>query len=210
MAPCVHFQGICTMASLLPFLLFAFVASITPGPTNILVLSHSSRQGLLATLPIIFGACAAAALIVLVVGLGAGETLLRFPRVQQAMAWGGVLWLSWLAWQIFRSAPPSLNPTEQQEQGLSVLGAATLQLVNPKVWMMAMAVVSVFVGGGDQTLQLLVLSLAFLLVSLPCMTLWALLGVGSRRLIGSPQAFRRMNAVLASLLLLSAWLTVLA
>lgn len=35
------------MASLLPFLLFAFVASITPGPTNILVLSHSSRQGLL-------------------------------------------------------------------------------------------------------------------------------------------------------------------
>ena len=210
MAPCVHFQGICTMASLLPFLLFAFVASITPGPTNILVLSHSSRQGLLATLPIIFGACAAAALIVLVVGLGAGETLLRFPRVQQAMAWGGVLWLSWLAWQIFRSAPPSLNPTEQQEQGLSVLGAATLQLVNPKVWMMAMAVVSVFVGGGDKTLQLLVLSLAFLLVSLPCMTLWALLGVGSRRLIGSPQAFRRMNAVLASLLLLSAWLTVLA
>jgi threonine/homoserine/homoserine lactone efflux protein len=197
------------MASLLPFLLFAFVASITPGPTNILVLSHSSRQGLLATLPIIFGACAAAALIVLVVGLGAGETLLRFPRVQQAMAWAGVLWLSWLAWQIFRSAPPSLDPAERQEQGLSVFGAAMLQLVNPKVWMMAMAVVSVFLGGGDKTLRLMVLSLAFLLVSLPCMTLWALLGVGSRRLIGSAQAFKRMNAVLAFLLLVSAWLTVL-
>jgi threonine/homoserine/homoserine lactone efflux protein len=197
------------MASLLPFLLFAFVASITPGPTNILVLSHSSRQGLLATLPIIFGACAAAALIVLVVGLGAGETLLRFPRVQQAMAWAGVLWLSWLAWQIFRSAPPSLDPAEPQEQGLSVFGAAMLQLVNPKVWMMAMAVVSVFLGGGDKTLRLMVLSLAFLLVSLPCMTLWALLGVSSRRLIGSAQAFKRMNAVLAFLLLVSAWLTVL-
>ncbi|WP_434710616.1 LysE family translocator [Pseudomonas sp. R1-1] len=197
------------MASLLPFLLFAFVASITPGPTNILVLSHSSRQGLLATLPIIFGACTAAALIVLMVGLGAGETLLRYPLVQHAMAWGGVLWLSWLAWQIFRSPPPSLDPAQQQDSGLSVFGAALLQLVNPKVWMMAVAVVSVFVGGGDKTLRLLVLSLAFLLVSLPCMTLWALLGVGSRRLIGSPQAFKRMNAVLALLLLLSAWLTIL-
>lgn len=196
------------MASLLPFLLFAFVASITPGPTNILVLSHSSRRGLIATLPIIFGACAAAALIVLVVGLGAGETLLRFPRVQQAMAWAGVLWLSWLAWQIFRSPPPSLDP-KSQEQSLSVFGAALLQLVNPKVWMMAVAVVSVFVGGGDKTLRLLVLSLAFLLVSLPCMTLWALLGVGSARLLSSPQAFKRMNAALALLLLLSAWLTVL-
>ena len=196
------------MASLLPFLLFAFVASITPGPTNILVLSHSSRRGLIATLPIIFGACAAAALIVLVVGLGAGETLLRFPRVQQAMAWAGVLWLSWLAWQIFRSPPPSLDP-KSQEQSLSVFGAALLQLVNPKVWMMAVAVVSVFVGGGDKTLRLLVLSLAFLLVSLPCMTFWALLGVGSARLMGSPKAFKRMNAALALLLLLSAWLTVL-
>ncbi|MGX9864687.1 LysE family translocator [Pseudomonas moraviensis] len=197
------------MASLLPFLLFAFVASITPGPTNILVLSHSSRRGLIATLPIIFGACGAAAVIVLVVGLGAGETLLRFPRVQQAMAWAGVLWLSWLAWQIFRSPPPSLDPNAPQEQGLSVFGAALLQLVNPKVWMMAVAVVSVFVGGGDKTLRLLVLSVAFLLVSLPCMTLWALLGVGSARLLGSPQAFKRMNAALAFLLLLSAWLTVL-
>ncbi|UEB98049.1 LysE family translocator [Pseudomonas sp. HN2] len=197
------------MASLLPFLLFAFVASITPGPTNILVLSHSSRRGLIATLPIIFGACGAAALIVLVVGLGAGETLLRFPRVQQAMAWAGVLWLSWLAWQIFRSPPPSLDPNAPQEQGLSVFGAALLQLVNPKVWMMAVAVVSVFVGGGDKTLRLLVLSLAFLLVSLPCMTLWALLGVGSARLLGSPQAFKRMNAALAFILLLSAWLAVL-
>ncbi|MCW0921070.1 LysE family translocator [Pseudomonas sp. RG1] len=197
------------MASLLPFLLFAFVASITPGPTNILVLSHSSRRGLIATLPIIFGACAAAALIVLVVGLGAGETLLRFPRVQQAMAWAGVLWLSWLAWQIFRCPPPSLDPKSAQEQGLSVFGAALLQLVNPKVWMMAVAVVSVFVGGGDKTLRLLVLSLAFLLVSLPCMTLWALLGVGSARLLSTPQAFKRMNAALALLLLLSAWLAVL-
>ncbi|EJN31623.1 LysE family translocator [Pseudomonas sp. GM80] len=198
------------MASLLPFLLFAFVASITPGPTNILVLSHSSRQGLFATLPIIFAACAAAALIVLVVGLGAGETLLRFPRVQQAMAWGGMLWLSWLAWQIFRSAPPSLDSTDAPDQGISAMGAALLQLVNPKVWMMAVAVVSVFVGGGDKTLWLLVLSLAFLLVSLPCMTFWALLGVGSARLFGTPQAFKRMNTALALLLLLSAWLTVLA
>ncbi len=49
------------MDQLLPFALFAFVASITPGPTNILVLSHSSRFGLATTVPIILGACAAAA-----------------------------------------------------------------------------------------------------------------------------------------------------
>ena len=41
------------------------------------------------------------------------------------------------------------------------------------------------------------------------MTLWALLGVGSARAFGSPQAFKRMNTALACLLLVSAWLTVL-
>ncbi|MFH6564586.1 MULTISPECIES: LysE family translocator [Pseudomonas] len=198
------------MESLLPFLLFAFVASITPGPTNILVLSHSSRWGLGATLPIIFGACLAATLIVLAVGLGMGETLLQFPRVQKVIAWAGVLWLSWLAWQIFKSAPPTLDSPSSREDGLSVLGAATLQLVNPKVWMMAVAVVSVFAGGSDNTMRLMVLSLLFLLVSVLCMTLWALLGAGSARAFGSPQAFKRMNHALAFLLLVSAWLTVLA
>ncbi|MDD1139720.1 LysE family translocator [Pseudomonas sp. TNT2022 ID233] len=197
------------MESLLPFLLFSFVASITPGPTNILVMSHSSRRGLTATVPIIFGACVSAALVVLVVGLGVGETLLRYPRVQQAMAWAGVLWLSWLAWQIFRSTPPSLDSATTADGGFSVFGAAGLQLINPKVWMMAVAVVSVFAGGSEDTARMALLSLAFLLVSLPCMTAWALLGVGSARFFGSPRAFRRMNAGLAFLLLLSAWLTVL-
>lgn len=197
------------MESLLPFLLFSFVASITPGPTNILVMSHSSRRGLTATLPIIFGACVSAALVVLVVGLGVGETLLRYPRVQQAMAWAGVLWLSWLAWQIFRSTPPSLESSTSNDDGFNVFGAAGLQLINPKVWMMAVAVVSVFGGNGDESARMLLLAFVFLLVCLPCMTAWALLGVGSARFFGSPRALRRMNAGLAVLLLMSAWLTVL-
>ena len=197
------------MESLLPFLLFSFVASITPGPTNILVMSHSSRRGLTATVPIIFGACVSAALVVLVVGLGVGETLLRYPRVQQAMAWAGVLWLSWLAWQIFRSTPPSLESSTSSDDGFNVFGAAGLQLINPKVWMMAVAVVSVFGGNGDDSARMLLLSAVFLMVCLPCMTAWALLGVGSARFFGSPRALRRMNTGLAFLLLLSAWLTVL-
>lgn len=75
--------------------------------------------------------------------------------------------------------------------------------------MMAVAVVSVFAGGSEDSARMALLSLAFLLVSLPCMTAWALLGVGSARFFGSPRAFRRMNAGLAFLLLLSAWLAVL-
>lgn len=123
--------------TLLPFLLFAFVASITPGPTNILVLSNSARYG-------------------------------------------------WM-------------------------GAASLQLVNPKTWMMALAVVSVFAGGGEhRAVQVVYLSLVFFLVSLPCLAVWALLGAGSSRWLRSPRAMQRFNCCMDLLLLGSAWLSVLA
>ncbi|HHW2043900.1 LysE family transporter, partial [Pseudomonas aeruginosa] len=92
------------MQSLVPFLLFAVVASITPGPTNILVLSNSQRHGLAAAWPIVLGACAAVAALILLLGLGLGELLRRHPLLQQGLAWLGVGWLSYLAWSLFRSA----------------------------------------------------------------------------------------------------------
>ncbi|ERO60417.1 hypothetical protein P308_14095 [Pseudomonas piscis] len=63
------------LTSLLPFVMFAIVASITPGPTNLLVLSNSARYGLRAALPIIFGAGGAAAGMVWLVGGGLGDKL---------------------------------------------------------------------------------------------------------------------------------------
>lgn len=193
--------------TLMPFLLFAFVASITPGPTNILVLSNSARYGLAAAVPIIFGACASAATIVLLVGSGAGSSLTALPAVQTAMQWIGVAWLSYLSWQIF-SAPAEAVTTRDADARLGLAGAASLQLINPKTWMMALAVVSVFAGGGEQRLvHVMYLSLAFFLISLPCLGVWALLGAGSTRWLRSPRAMQRFNRCMALLLLGSAWLS---
>lgn len=128
--------------SLLPFILFALVSSISPGPTNLLILAHGARRGLRASLAPIVAACGAAAAIVLLVGLGLGELLLRYPLAQQLMSWAGVLWLSSLAWKMLRSAAAPLHAATAQ--GFSALSAASLQVVNPKVWLMAVAVVGVF------------------------------------------------------------------
>ena len=195
--------------TLLPFLLFAFVAAITPGPTNILVLSNSARYGLSAAIPIILGAGASAATLVLVVGTGVGSSLTAMPGVQIAMQWMGVAWLSYLAWQIF--SDPAVDVTAQDTGArLGLVGAASLQLINPKTWMMALAVVSVFAGGGEHRLiHVVYLSLAFFLISLPCLGVWALLGAGSTRWLRSPGAMQRFNRCMALLLLVSAWLSVL-
>ncbi|HEY0286966.1 MAG TPA: LysE family translocator [Pseudomonas sp.] len=197
------------MQPFLPFILFAFVASITPGPTNILVLAHSSRYGLIATLPIVLSACGGAALLVLLVGTGLGDVLARHGQIQTLMAWAGIAWLTWLAWQIFSAPAEAINP-DQPPKGprLGPFGAAGLQLVNPKTWMMALAVVSVFAGTDiDRMMKVMWLSLAFFLISIPCMTVWAYLGVSAARFCRSAISMKRFNQVMAVLLLLSTWLT---
>ncbi len=194
------------MSQLLPFMLFAFVASITPGPTNILVLSNSSRFGLGAAVPIILGACSAAALIVLLVGLGAGEWLLRHPQLQQLMSWLGLAWLLYLAWQIARSPAEPVEAAAAPRR-LGVLGAAGLQLVNPKVWMMALAVVGVFSGAAADAGRYAIHALLFFLIALPCLTAWALLGAGAAKLLHSATHLRRFNYAMALLLVVSALLS---
>ncbi|MGY4527876.1 LysE family translocator [Pseudomonas sp. TE21394] len=191
--------------SLLPFILFALVSSISPGPTNLLILAHGARAGLRASLAPIVAACGAAAVIVLMVGLGLGELLLRHPLAQQLMSGAGVLWLSWLAWKMLRSAAAPLQAATGQ--GLSAFSAAALQVVNPKVWLMAVAVVGVF---ASPSLPVWRLALVFWLIALPCMAAWALLGAGSAHWLQAPQRLRLFNQVLAGVLLLSAWAAVLA
>ncbi|WEL57405.1 LysE family translocator [Pseudomonas kermanshahensis] len=190
--------------TLLPFILFALVASISPGPTNLLILAHGARQGLRASVAPILAGCGAAAAVVLLVGLGLGELLLRHPLAQQLMSWAGVLWLSWLAWRILRSAGQPLDVNA--DKPFDALSAASLQVVNPKVWMMAVAVIGVFAAPALPVWQL---ALVFLLIALPCMTAWALLGVGSARWLQVPARLLWFNRGLAVVLLVSAWATLL-
>lgn len=191
--------------SLLPFMLFALVASISPGPTNLLILAHGAQHGLRASLAPIVSACAAAAGIVWLVGLGLGEVLLRHPLAQHVMSGAGALWLSLLAWQLFRAAGEPVRASTTRRFGAG--SAASLQLVNPKVWLMAVAVIGVFAAPQWPVWQL---ALVFLLVALPCMGAWALLGVGSARWLGAAPQWRRFNQLLALVLLVSAWSALLS
>lgn len=195
--------------SLIPFLLFAFVASITPGPTNILVLTNSQHFGVKNTVPAILGGCIAASAIVLVSGAGAGEVLRQYPLIRQIMSWAGVLWLSWMSWQLFRA--PAARLSSEHRIRFTAQAAALLQIVNPKTWMMALAVVSLFAPAGDHALRdIALMALWFLLISIVCLMCWAWLGKAVNRIFRTTVAMVRFQRLMALCLLVSAWAGVLA
>jgi threonine/homoserine/homoserine lactone efflux protein len=201
-----------SLPSLLPFVLFAFVASITPGPTNILVLSSSARFGVRATLPIILGACSGAALLLLLVGFGSGETIMRHVVLRNFLQWVGTFWLTCLAWKIYRapvegivassSGYPSNHPGWRE--------GAALQVINPKSWMVALSVVSVFNQNASVPLvNTLLLSSLFFIVALPCLIFWAAIGSGTATFLQTPGSIRRFNTLMALMLMAAAWIGLL-
>jgi len=192
----------------LPFILFASVASITPGPTNLLILGSAARFGLSIAAAIAMGASLGASLMLLVVGLGLGELLARAPLLQTAMTWAGAAWISWMACKLMRAEAAGLDERRvDQRQGF--IQGAGLQLINPKTWLMTVSVTAIFLDGQASFGAVVGYAALFLLVSTPCLLAWGLLGTGGARLLRQPARLLLFNRCMALLLLASVWLPIL-
>src|SRR5690606_37644755 len=72
---------------LFPILVFAFVASITPGPNNTLVMTTAANWGFRASLPVFFGVVSGFLLMVFAVGAGLGGIFTMWPALHTVLKW---------------------------------------------------------------------------------------------------------------------------
>lgn len=187
---------------LIPLILFAVVTSITPGPNNILLTASGANFGFRRTVPHMLGISAGFLSLIVVTGLGLGAVILASDWLHQALKIVGALYLVWLAWQLARAggieSMSKLRPMRFHE-------AALFQYVNPKAWMMAVGAVAAFTTpGGHYGLEIALIAVIFTIVNLPCVSLWALFGVGLGRFLGDDRARLAFNFTMAGLTLLSA------
>lgn len=188
-------------ATLLSLIGFSVAMYITPGPNNLMVAASAANHGVRATMPHMLGIVVGFAVMLGIVCAGLGTALISFPLLLPLFRWGGAAWLTWLAWKIATAAPP-----EPGEQGrvLGFFGAAGFQWVNPKAWLIGVGAAGEYMSP-DQPLfeQLAGIFVIFMIVGLPCLLVWALLGSGARRLLRSPERLRLFNVAMGVLLLLS-------
>jgi threonine/homoserine/homoserine lactone efflux protein len=181
------------------FLIFAIVAAITPGPSNVMLTATGANAGVLRGLPALLGVCVGMASMMFAVAFGLGSLILDHPAVLQAMKWGGAGFLLWLAWKI-ATAKGAGGHGEARPVGF--IAAAAFQWVNPKAWLACASAAATYLraDAGGAFAQSLLFAALFAAATLPSGFVWLGFGVGVRRWLGSPRALRAFNLTMGALL----------
>jgi threonine/homoserine/homoserine lactone efflux protein len=188
-------------SALVSLLGFSVAMYITPGPNNVMVASSAANHGIHATLPHMLGIAFGFSLMLALVCAGLGSVLVSWPLLLPLFRWIGAAWLVWLAWQIASAPPPGEGG---RRRVLGFFGAAAFQWVNPKAWLIAVGAAGEYLSPHQSLIvQLARIFVVFLLVGMPCLLVWALLGSGAGRLLRSPVQLRAFNVAMALLLVLS-------
>jgi threonine/homoserine/homoserine lactone efflux protein len=185
------------------FLLFAVVAAITPGPSNIMLSAAGAHAGVLRGLPCLFGVATGMGLMMFLVPFGLGSLVLEHPLVLRTLNWGGAAFLLWLSWKIATASSRTESLPERNPVGY--LGAAAFQWVNPKSWLVSASAASTFLSAeaGSPVLQAASLGGLFFLAALPSGFLWLAFGAAVQRVVPGRRGMRLFNIVMGALLALS-------
>lgn len=192
-----------SLESMLALMGFAFVTSVTPGPSNLILLAAGANFGFWRCLPLVLGLSFSFLTMLLLVGFGLGQVLRAQETLYTILKALSLLYILWLAWNIARSAPGEAEGGDAPSRPLSFLQMALLQWINPKAWAVALTVTAAYTNQASYVASLLFMVLLFALVNLPSVSVWALFGSYLRRILRDPPKVRVFNLVMAILLVAS-------
>lgn len=183
------------MTDLLPLLTYSFVMSSTPGPNNLMLTASGANFGYRRSLPHILGIAAGHGPQVFLACMGLGAAFTRHPELHAALRIAGAAYLVLLAWQLAGSAIGQ----REMARPLSFGQAIAFQALNPKGWVKAITVATVFMPSGmDLASGALLVTAISVAINLPCVSMWALFGVGIRRALTDARRQRAFNVIMAA------------
>ena len=187
------------LEAILPLVLFALVATSTPGMATTLSTASGAQFGFRRSVPLMAGSAAGLATVAAAGAAGLAGLLAAVPSLQLAMKIAGSLYLIWLALKIGRSGPPNLDVAMARPN--SFLGGAGLQWMNPKGWAMGLGAAASFAALANGPLQLaLLLGAVFGLAAAVSLSLWCVAGTLLARLLRTERQWRVLNIALGLLL----------
>ncbi len=179
---------------------FAFAATMTPGPNNIMLLSSGLTFGYKRTLPHALGINFGFPVMVICVGLGVGKLFEVFPFIYTALKIVGITYLLWMAWHV-ANTKGSQNTENKKDKPFTFLQAALFQWINPKAWVMAITSTAAFITDHQIAfIQVMIISCIFFICAIFSTNSWSLGGVMLKRFIQNERLVRIFNITMAFLI----------
>ena len=189
------------MTQLLPMMMYCFVMSITPGPNNMMLTASGANFGYWRTLPQILGIHAGGVVLALVCCMGLGRLFVEWPALQATLRVAGAVYLVVLAFRLARARIGDASVLRPQ----SFAEGALFPAINPKSWIKAVTLASVFMPPGMSPLWAgALIATVGTLVGFPCISIWALFGVAIRGFLKDARKQRAFNLSMALALLVLA------
>ena len=180
---------------------FAFVASITPGPNNLMLMASGANYGYLRTIPHMAGVVVGFTTMLLLVGVGLIKIFDTVPASYLVLKVVSIVYLVYLAWRIATAAAPG-EASAEGGKPFTFLQAALFQWVNPKAWTIGLTAITVYAPTRSLG-AILLLMIIFTAVTGPSISLWTLVGQQLRSLLTNKMRLRVFNGLMAALLIAS-------
>jgi threonine/homoserine/homoserine lactone efflux protein len=190
----MSFDGFLTVATVM------LVATVTPGPNNLLAM-RSGTRGVAALARVITGVVLGGIGLFAIVWLGGAALFELVPQLRSALAIASAGYLIWLGvtFAVSRSRDATVAAEPAQ---ISIAGTIALQLINPKSWLMALAVVAM--PGTHKPLAFGEIVLLCIVLPAICLSLWAALGAAMTRWLTNRRVLAWFNGVTGGLFIASA------
>ncbi len=197
-----------TLIIVSPLMVMMFVASITPGPNNLMLMLAGTRFGFAQTVPHLVGVTAGTVLIICLTCAGLGTLMQGHPRVVDCMSVACAFYLLWMGARLLGFLVPASaehGPPSGRSRPMRLHEAVLFQFVNPKVWTMAVAAASIAARFPfSPAITLTVVALTTAAVNSPCIALWAACGKMLRRQLENARIRRLFDGSMASLVVATA------
>lgn len=194
---------------------FAFVASVTPGPNNLLLMSSGALFGWRRTLPHLGGIMLGFATVMTAAAFGLGTLVAAWPWLMTIIKVLGASWLAWMSIRFFKASMAGGQQASADRAPISrpfrFYEAVIFQWVNPKGVISAISSAGAYIAIADSVvLRAMVLVGVFFCTGLVSCSTWMVAGQALNRYMSTGRSAIYVNLAMGVLILLTAALILMA
>jgi len=181
------------------FLIYCIIVTVTPGPTNVVILSTVNNFGTKKAMEYTYGATVAFGLLLVISAMLNTVLIAVIPKILPIMQIVGSFYIVYLAYQIYKMD----TSKSTAKQTATFMSGFLMQFVNPKVVLFTMTVIPSFVMPYYTALSMLaIIVICITIIGFLAFVTWIISGTIFKEFLQKYQ--KTVNIIMALFLVYSA------